>query len=165
MTKGRDGLVRVIGVFKLVKATLLIALGLGGLLAVPQDMADFGRHALRWTGAFPGHTIIRHAIAKMGALDEATAEKFGVVALAYAAVFVVEGVGLLFRKRWAEWMTVGVTASFVPLELYELFKHVSVGKIFALALNIAIVVYLVWRRVKERYRLTARLARAIGSSM
>ena len=99
----------------------------------------------------------------MGALDEATAERFGVVALADAAVFLVEGTGLLFRKRWAEWMTVGVTASFVPVEIYELVKHFSVGKIFALALNIAIVLYLVWRRVKERYRLTARLARAVGA--
>jgi uncharacterized membrane protein (DUF2068 family) len=159
----RYGLVRIIGAFKLVKATLLIALGLGGLLSVPQNVAAFARHAIRWMGAFPGHSIVRHAIGRMGALDEATAEKLGVVALAYAAVFLVEGIGLLCKKRWAEWMTVGVTASFVPVEVYELAKHFTAGKVVALMLNVAIVIYLIWHRMKEHRRLPARLARVVGA--
>jgi uncharacterized membrane protein (DUF2068 family) len=101
-------------------------------------------------------------VGKLGALDEATAEKFGVIALAYAAVFVVEGIGLLCKKRWAEWMTVGVTASFVPVEVYELVKHFAAGKVVALALNIAIVIYLIWHRTREHGRLSARMARAVG---
>jgi uncharacterized membrane protein (DUF2068 family) len=163
MGYSRYGLVRLIGAFKLLKATLLIGLGLGGLMSAPQEVAEFARHALRWMGAFPGHRLVRHAIGEIGALDEATAEKFGVVALAYAAVFVVEGIGLLCKKRWAEWMTVGVTASFVPIEVYELAKHFSAGKVVALMLNVAIVVYLIWHRMKERRRVPARLARAVGA--
>jgi len=126
-------------------------------------VAAFARHALWWMGAFPGHRLVRHAIAKIGALDDATAEKLGIVALAYAAVFVVEGIGLLCKKRWAEWMTVGVTASFVPLEVYELAKHFTAGKVVALMLNVAIVIYLTWHRMKERRRLPARLASAVGA--
>ena len=163
MGNSRYRLVRIIGAFKLVKATLLIALGFAGLLSVPQDVAAFARHALRWMGAFPGHTLVRHAIGKLGALDEATAEKFGIVALAYAAVFVVEGIGLLCKKRWAEWMTVGVTASFLPIEVYELAKRFSAGKVVALMLNVAIVIYLIWHRRTEHRRLPARLARAAGA--
>ena len=163
MGNSRYGLVRLIGAFKLVKATLLIALGVGGLVSAPEDVAAFARHAVRWMGAFPGHRLVGHAIGKIAALDDATAEKFVVVALAYAAVFVVEGIGLLCKKRWAEWMTVGVTGSFVPIEVYEMARHFTAGKVVALILNVAIVIYLVWHRMKEHRRIPARLARAVGA--
>jgi uncharacterized membrane protein (DUF2068 family) len=31
----------------------------------------------------------------------------------------VEGGGLFYRKRWAEWLTVVATSLLVPLEVYE----------------------------------------------
>jgi uncharacterized membrane protein (DUF2068 family) len=46
------------------------------------------------------------------------------------------------RRRWAEWLTVIVTGSFVPLEVYELAHRAGWGKVVALALNLAIVGYL-----------------------
>jgi len=69
---------------------------------------------------------------------------------AYAAVFLVEGVGLLLRKTWAEWLTVIVTASFIPFEVVHAVRHTSAGGIAGLVLNIAIVVYLLVRRIRER---------------
>jgi uncharacterized membrane protein (DUF2068 family) len=65
-------------------------------------------------------------------------------------VFVVEGVGLLRGRRWAEWLTVFVTASFIPFEIWELTRRPGGGKVVALAMNAAIVVYLAWRRMHER---------------
>ena len=76
----------------------------------------------------------------------------------YAALFSVEGVGLLLRKRWAEWMTVIVTGSFIPFELIGIVRRPGPGKIVALALNIAIVVYIGlnivrgWGENRQRHR-------------
>src|SRR5262249_47735664 len=53
--------------------------------------------------------------------------------------------GLLLKKRWAEWLTVLVTASFVPFEVYEIAQRGGAAKIAALVLNVAIVAYLGWR--------------------
>ncbi len=66
------------------------------------------------------------------------------VTLAYAAVFAVEGVGLWMQKRWAEWLTTIITASLIPLEVWELFHRPSVGKAAVLVANVAIVAYLIW---------------------
>jgi len=68
----------------------------------------------------------------------------------YAAVFLVEGTGLLLRKRWAEYLTTIVTASFVPFELYEMAHTPSVLKAAGIALNVAIVVYLIVRLRQKR---------------
>jgi uncharacterized membrane protein (DUF2068 family) len=63
----------------------------------------------------------------------------------------------LLRRRWAEWLTVFVTASFIPLELYELSRRFGPGKLVALVLNVAIALYLVWRRLEDRPGFLARL--------
>jgi uncharacterized membrane protein (DUF2068 family) len=63
----------------------------------------------------------------------------------YAGLFLVEGIGLLLLKRWAEIFTVIVTASFIPLEIYHLTRQFSVMKIMVILVNTAIVVYLLWR--------------------
>jgi uncharacterized membrane protein (DUF2068 family) len=84
------------------------------------------------------------------ALDLRDLREIGAAFIAYAAVFVVEGVGLLRRRRWAEWLTVIVTASFIPFEIYELARRPGVAKVIALALNVAIAAYLAWRRMRDR---------------
>jgi uncharacterized membrane protein (DUF2068 family) len=66
------------------------------------------------------------------------------VTLAYAAVFAIEGVGLWMQKRWAEWLTTIITASLIPLEVWELFFRPNIGKAAVLVANAAIVAYLVW---------------------
>lgn len=80
----------------------------------------------------------------------------GVVALAYAAVFATEGIGLWLQKYWAEWFTVIATGSLVPLEIYEAVYRFSGFKLAALLANIAIVVYLV------RVALQSRKSRRAG---
>jgi hypothetical protein len=53
----------------------------------------------------------------------------------------VEAVGLWLGRRWAEYLTFVATVVFVPYEVYELIKSVSVLKVLALVINVAIVVY------------------------
>jgi uncharacterized membrane protein (DUF2068 family) len=49
-------------------------------------------------------------------------------------------------------LTVGVTGSFIPFEVYELVRHPGAGKVAAVVVNTAILAYLVWRRLSERRR-------------
>lgn len=60
----------------------------------------------------------------------------------YALIEVVEGVGLWFGKRWAEYLAVVATAAFLPIEVYELTEKISWFKIGTLALNIVAVLYI-----------------------
>ena len=70
----------------------------------------------------------------------------------YAALLGIEGVGLLLRKHWAEYFTIFTTGALLPLEMYELAKHVTMVKIIVLVINAAIVWYLVVRVRSRRYR-------------
>jgi uncharacterized membrane protein (DUF2068 family) len=67
-------------------------------------------------------------------------------AIAYAVVEGVEAVGLWLEKRWAEYLTAIATAGFLPFEIHELTKKVTVLRIGALVVNVAILVWLVWRK-------------------
>ena len=55
----------------------------------------------------------------------------------------MEGTGLFFEKRWAEHLTIIVTVSFIPVEIYELLKAPSPLKCATLVINVAIAVFLV----------------------
>ncbi len=61
----------------------------------------------------------------------------------YSALLLTEGIGLLLRRRWAEYFTVIVTGSFIPLELYELSRHVSTTRLTIVGINVAVVWYLI----------------------
>ncbi|NUR60766.1 MAG: DUF2127 domain-containing protein [Catenulispora sp.] len=70
-----------------------------------------------------------------------------VIALvAYAVVEVIEGVGLWLLHRWGEYFAFVATGMFLPLEVYELTHHVSALKVGTFALNLLLVVYLVWTK-------------------
>ena len=65
-----------------------------------------------------------------------------VVLLAYAVLELVEGVGLWLLKRWGEYFAVVATAVFVPLEVYDLTKGLTLTRVLTFTINIAAVVYL-----------------------
>jgi uncharacterized membrane protein (DUF2068 family) len=68
----------------------------------------------------------------------------------YAALFLTEGTGLLFRKRWAEWLTIVVTSSLMPLGVYELIKQFTLVRLLVVLVNAAVVLFLIYRvRQKE----------------
>ncbi|ABD13086.1 hypothetical protein CcI156_21955 [Frankia sp. CcI156] len=61
----------------------------------------------------------------------------------YAAVQVVEGIGLWLLKRWGEYFAAVATSAFLPLEIYELTERITVLRIGALVINVGAVVYLI----------------------
>ena len=87
-------------------------------------------------------TGIVHELDKLFTLKSSTLELVGLAVWVYAIVEGVEAVGLWFQKRWAEYLTFVVTASFIPIEVYELIHKFTPFKILAFVINVAIVVYL-----------------------
>jgi uncharacterized membrane protein (DUF2068 family) len=66
--------------------------------------------------------------------------------IGYALLQIAEGVGLWSLKRWGEYVAAVGTSLFLPLEIYELTKDVTYVKVAAFTINIALVVYLIWRK-------------------
>jgi uncharacterized membrane protein (DUF2068 family) len=139
-----------IAVLKLLKATLLIALGAGALWLRQDGHGLSSLNSLvRQLRVDPDNHLIHRAIVKVSSIDAGRLEKIGVGTFIYAALFLTEGGGLLLRKRWAEYLTTFITASFIPFELYELAHSPSVLKAAGIVVNAAIVAYLVARLWRE----------------
>jgi uncharacterized membrane protein (DUF2068 family) len=60
----------------------------------------------------------------------------------YGLISLTESVGLMFRQAWAGWLTIAEGAFFIPIEVYELGAHASIGLTVLLILNVLIVFYL-----------------------
>jgi uncharacterized membrane protein (DUF2068 family) len=103
------------------------------------------KHLMHWLQgqSIVGTKLGHDAIELLTTLGPQHFTALGILALAYAALFLVEGIGLWLRKYWAEWLTVFATGSLVPYEAYELLHGFGWVKLAILAINVGIVVYLV----------------------
>jgi uncharacterized membrane protein (DUF2068 family) len=144
--KARDTkLIRMIAVFKLLKAALLIAVGLGALRLIQSDATNLLEHWMRVFGLVPGS---RYIVRVLQSAIELTPNRFkvvGIVSFVYSGLFLLEGIGLWLLKRWAEWFTVIMTSSLIPVEMYEILRHPSEIKVLVLIFNIAVVGFLLYQ--------------------
>jgi len=138
-----DKWILLIGAFKMLKGALLIAAGIGILKLVHKDIGDVAQHWISVLRVDPDNRYVHALLARTLSLDERKLKEIGVGTFFYAGLFLTEGTGLLLRKRWAVYFTIIVTGSFIPLEVYELVRHISIGKATLTIINVAIVIYLV----------------------
>ena len=89
-------------------------------------------------------------LARRSSVDHRTLASVGVGSFVYAGLLLTEGVGLWLKRRWAEYFTIVMTASFIPLETYELLRRFTPTRLGILALNVVIVGYLVWHVRREQ---------------
>jgi uncharacterized membrane protein (DUF2068 family) len=144
MKTSDDWLIRLIAVFKFVKAGLLIALGVGVFRLVHKDLGSVIEHWCEAMRLDPGSHFVNLALEKAAHVSPEQVKKLGLGSFLYAGLFLAEGTGLWLRKRWGEWLTVIITSSLVPVEIYEIYRRPSYVKVVVLALNVAIVVYLIY---------------------
>src|SRR4051812_48429710 len=83
-----------------------------------------------------------HELHRLFSIETGTLTKVGLIVAAYAILEGLEALGLWWQKRWAEYLTFIATALLLPLEIYELTRTLSPLKLITLALNLAVVVYL-----------------------
>ncbi len=140
----------LIAVFKFVKGALLLTLAFGALTLLHKDVASQVEHWLDQLRIDPDNKFIGTLLSKLQLVHTKELKEMSALGAGYAAVFLVEGTGLLFRKRWAEWLTIVVTSSLMPLEIFELIKQFTVVRLIVMLVNAAVVLFLIYRvRQKE----------------
>jgi uncharacterized membrane protein (DUF2068 family) len=152
-------MLRLIAAFKLLKGVLLLGVGFTALRLLHGDAAERVKQWAHWLSLNPHNRYIESALARVSAVDERTLAAVGAGSFFYAALLLTEGIGLWLHRRWAEYFSVIVTGSFIPLEIYEIVKHMTPVKIAVLAVNVAIVIYLVLCLRRERPKPRARRRR------
>ena len=132
---------------RLLKATVLIGGGIAILvLAAHTDLRTLAENAQAELNLAAGTSLVRRLFDTVLARFATHANPIAAAAIAYGALELVEAIGLLMRRRWAEYLVLLATVAFLPLEVDALVHHPSVLKAVAFVLNIAVAVYLVWRK-------------------
>jgi uncharacterized membrane protein (DUF2068 family) len=75
-------------------------------------------------------------------LSSHTVTLLAIGAALYAAIELIEGAGLWLAKRWGEYFAMIATSLGLPLEIYDLSRKITPTTLVLLAINLALVVYL-----------------------
>ncbi|OSC36879.1 DUF2127 domain-containing protein [Mycobacterium decipiens] len=86
-------------------------------------------------------TVI-HALEKALAAKPSTLTLITLMLSAYAVLQTVEAIGLWLLKRWGEYFAVVATSIFLPLEIHDLTKGITMTRVVTFGINAAAVVYL-----------------------
>jgi uncharacterized membrane protein (DUF2068 family) len=132
----------IIGFLKLGKGLLVLALGIGILKLVNKDIDTVFYEIITKLHIDAENRFIQKVLAHLSLISNHTLEAIGTVSLIFASLLLIEGFGLIFQRLWAEYLTVAETAIFIPFEIFELTRRITVTKISILIVNIAIVLYL-----------------------
>jgi uncharacterized membrane protein (DUF2068 family) len=140
----------LVALFKLAKGVLLLIAGIGVLRLLHRDVGETFAHWVDVLRVDPDNRYIHSLLTHVLAVTPAQLKAASVGTFIYSGLLLTEGVGLLLRKKWAEYFTIITTAGLIPLELYELSRHLTIAKLAILGLNVAIVAYLIVRVRKLR---------------
>ena len=155
MAQRRSVLLTLIAITKLAKAVLLIAVALGAHHLLRGDVQEIVLHWAHAVRVDPDNRYAQAILTRITGLSHKRLEEIGLATLLYGTLFLVEGIGLLLMKRWAEFVAVISTAGFLPVEIYEVVVRFRTAKLVVLLLNTAIVFYLVMRLREDRPAATA----------
>ena len=131
--------------FKVFKALLLIAIGIGAIKVLHKDV---GTTVMHWTQVLrvdPDNRFVHGSLMRIFRVTPKQLKELSVGTFLYAGLFATEGLGLLLRKRWAEYFTIVTTSGLIPLEIFEMARHFTVTKLVVAFANVLIVWYLVVR--------------------
>ena len=152
----RTGL-RSLALFEAAKGILAI---IGSIIIFAfshKDLTEVAEHVLSALHVHPGS---RFAGAVFRAADKATTQQVvfvGIGVLVYAAVRLIEAVGLWHERDWAEWFALLSGCLYLPWEIYEIARHQTPIRVGILVVNIIVVLYLafiLWQSHQDRKKMT-----------
>jgi uncharacterized membrane protein (DUF2068 family) len=141
----RDKWLLLIAILKIVKAVMLLAVAVGAIGLIHHDIANDLYQWIRRLNLDTQTPLLKTLPSKLESMTPGKLTLVSMGMFVYSGLFFTEGIGLFLQKRWAEYFTVVITASFIPFEIYEMVKKFGVFKLVLLLVNVAILIYLVWR--------------------
>jgi uncharacterized membrane protein (DUF2068 family) len=141
-----------IGCLKLCKSLLFLSIGIGALHMLHRDLADEILDAASVLRFDPESHFVSVVLDQTAVLSDARLREISLGTFFYAALAMMEAIGLILQKEWAEYFTLILTASFLPFEGYEIYLHATLWKCLLITVNVLIVLYLllvVWENRRD----------------
>jgi uncharacterized membrane protein (DUF2068 family) len=126
------------------KSILFFCIGVGAIHLLHKDLGDVVMRVAMALKFDPESRFVGLLLNKVDLIDMHRLKLISLGTFAYSAVALTEGVGLVLEKVWAEYLTLILTISFLPWELYELVREPNWFRLSLLLINLAVLAYLVW---------------------
>lgn len=137
-----NSLLILIAVFKLAQALLFAAVGVGALRLVGKDVGDEVQRLVDHLRFNPESRLVNFLLEKADFVTDTMLRRIGAVVFIYAGLDLIEGIGLYLEKPWAEYLTLIITGSFLPWEVFEVLRRVTAIRVGLLTLNVLVFIYL-----------------------
>jgi len=132
----------LIAVYKSLLALFFVALGVAALHLLNKDIDDVISQLGGYLRLNPESKFVNFLYDRSSMISDPLLKRIGALAFVYAAVSLAEGIGLYLEKAWAEYLTLGITASFLPWEVFEVLHRATWVRVALLVINAVIFVYL-----------------------
>jgi uncharacterized membrane protein (DUF2068 family) len=132
----------LIAVFKVAQAVLFVAIGVGALRLLHKDVGDEIQHLADHLRFNPESRLVNFVLERATQIDDQLLKRIGAVVFLYAGLDLLEGIGLYLEKAWGEYLTLVITASFLPWEVFEVMKRVTWIRCGLLLANTLVFLYL-----------------------
>jgi uncharacterized membrane protein (DUF2068 family) len=142
----------LIAIFKLGQALLFVAVGVGAFRLLHKDVGDMLERMVNHLRFNPEGRFVNFVLDKASLLNDRMLRRIGLAFFCYAALDMLEGIGLYLEKVWAEYFTLAITASFLPFEIYEVVLKLTWIRVSLLAINALVLIYLaklIWERQRS----------------
>ena len=148
--KNIDRGVRAVAVFEATKGSVVLLAGFGLLALLHRDLQAIAERLVELSHLNPAHHYPTIFIEAMSKMNDSRIMAFAAFAGLYAVVRFIEAYGLWRFRAWAEWFAIVSGSIYVPIEIYEVAKHVTWLRVAVLIVNLLIVAYLVYVRIWMR---------------
>jgi uncharacterized membrane protein (DUF2068 family) len=149
-------------IVKLVKGSLALLLALGVYKLAGKDLQDLFDRLLRFIHLDPENKFFSDIGDRLDDITPANVRWVATGTFLYSLFSLVEGVGLIFRVPWAAWLTIGESAFFIPIEIFELVHRHKLaqrgelahpGFAWKLSLILGLNILILWYLFQNRARL------------
>ncbi len=149
---------RIIAAIKFIKGIALLALALGLFRLLNRNLSEVVLRAITRLHVDPETSWARLLLVKVGKVKPGALRGYGWVSLGFSVELLAEGVGLWLNQSWAKYLLAVATGTFIPWELYGLYRHGAADRplllgfrLVTLVFNIIVTVYIV-RLVRRQRR-------------
>jgi uncharacterized membrane protein (DUF2068 family) len=145
----------LIAFLKFAQASIFILIGMGAHRLLHKDIADQIEVLAHHLHFNPESKLVNFILERASLVNDPLLRRIGFAALSYAALGIAEGVGLYLEKAWGEYMTLAITASFLPWEIFEIFRRITWIRVGLFTINLLVFLYLL-KLVTEKARQKVR---------
>lgn len=134
----------VVAVFEAFKGGVVLIAGFALLAAIHVDLQHVAEQIVKHLHLNPASRFPRIFQQVMEGATDSQLWFLALGAMCYSTMRFVEAYGLWKNRRWAEWFALISSGLFVPVEIYEVIRHLTWVKVALLLINLGIVFYLAY---------------------